>query len=98
MASVTVPGTTGSTVTISSTYNNSNNSAVAKQIADLLAQANNANNLTVSSVGSDGVVPPPVTTTGAVNELLVGSVAGGQVTIPSSGNATTVVVYDSSVP
>ena len=99
MASVTVPGTGGSEVTV--VYNNTNNSLVAQQIADLLADANNKNSglsLSITSVGGSGSVPPPVTTAGTVNELLLGTVTGGEVTVPSSGSTGYVVVYDSNVP
>ena len=94
MASVTVPGPGGSTFSVSATYNNSNNSTIAKQIAGLLAAANSSGSLSVVSVSGSGSIPAPVTTAGAVNELLLGSVTGGQVTIPSAGSAQYVVVYE----
>lgn len=101
MASITVPGTGGSTVSVSAVYSNVSNAAVANQIAGLLNEAANGVSglsLVVSSVGGSGTVPPPVTTPGTVNELLLGSVSGGVVSIPSSGSTGYVVVYDSQVP
>src|SRR5579863_9449772 len=95
---VTVPGTGGSTVTVSATYNGTSNSAVAAQIAGLLQAASASGSLSITSVSGTETVPPPVTTGGSVNELLLGSVTGGVVTIPSSGSTGYVVVYDSAAP
>lgn len=98
MASVTVPGPT-SNISVSAVYNNAGgNSQVAQQIADLLANASNSSALSITTVGGSELVPPPVTTAGTVNELLLGTVTGGQVTIPSSGSTGYVVVYDSDAP
>lgn len=96
MASVTVPGTGGSEISISAVYNNTSNNLVAQQIAGLLANAASLSSLSITSVSGSGTIPPPAV--GTVNELLLGTVTGGQVTIPSSGSAGYVVVYDSSAP
>src|SRR5580698_8810348 len=96
MASVTVPGTNGSTVSVSATYNNADNSQVAQQIAGLLALAASNSVLSVTALNGFPFPPPPVTTGGTVNELLLGSGQPGFIAVPSLGSTGYVVVDDSS--
>jgi len=96
MPSVTVPGPSGSTSTFA--FGNSVAGSVAQQIANALATASLSGSLVVTSVGGSTQPPPP--TPGKINELIVGSVTGGVITIPSGPAGTTgyVVVVNSTVP
>ena len=91
--SVTVPGADGSEVT--GIFGNGSNFAIAQQISLALAAANEAGNLLVSTVSGSESIPEP--TSGAVNELLLGDIDGGQVTIPS-GSPGYVVVLQNTGP
>ena len=85
MPSVTVPGPGGSTIT--TTYNNAVGNSVAQQIANALAMASQTGSLSITSVSGSTTPPPP--TPGVLNELVLGSVTGGQITIPSGPAGTT---------
>jgi hypothetical protein len=95
MPSVTVPGPDGSITTI---YNNTVGNSVAQQIANALAMASQTGSLSLTSVNGATTLPPP--TSGKINELVLVSVAGGQITIPSGPAGTTgyVVVVDTTQP
>ena len=87
--SITVPGSKG-IVSLSATFDNSYNAALANQIAGLLNVASQSGSLVVTSVS--GGKAPAAPTPGKINELLIGSIAGGQLTVPSGGSQTVVVV------
>ena len=98
MASVTVPGTNGSTIT--HTYGNQFNQILAQQISNALAAANSAHDLTITSTagGVSPPVPPAVSAPGGINELIISS--GGDYTIPAgqSPGSDYVVVLNSTSP
>jgi Ca2+-binding RTX toxin-like protein len=96
MPSVTVPGPGSSSIT--TTYTNSVAGSVAQQIANALATASLSGSLNVQTVSGSGT--PPAPTPGKVNELIVGSVTGGVITVPSGPASTTgyVVVVNSTQP
>jgi Ca2+-binding RTX toxin-like protein len=98
MPSVTVPGPDGTSIT--TTYNNTVGNSVAQQIANALAMASQAGSLNIVSVNGSATPPPPTTTPGVLNELVLVSVTGGQITIPSgpAGTPGYVVVVDSAQP
>jgi Ca2+-binding RTX toxin-like protein len=90
--SVTVPGTGGST--ISGSFNNSSNLALAQQIANALAAASKSGSLNITTA-SGGVSPTPPSATGT-NELII--TGGGDYTIPagpgSGGVSDYIVILD----
>ncbi len=94
MATVTVPGTGGST--IGEGFGNSSNLALAQQIANALAAASGAGKLQVTTASSTTVSPPP-SNPGGVNELIIN--AGGDYTVPGGsppGTPDWVVILDST--
>jgi Ca2+-binding RTX toxin-like protein len=93
MATVTVPGTGGST--IAETFDNQANFALAQQIANALAAAQNAGSLTVTTATGGGLVPPPAGP--GTNELIIQG--GGDYTVPSGAGGTGyIVVLDTTDP
>jgi Ca2+-binding RTX toxin-like protein len=87
MASVSVPGPGGTTIT--QTVSNSFNSALAKSIADALANAANKGDLFIQTV--TGSVSAPVNDSGKIGELVVIPGSIGDVTVPSGSNYSFVV-------
>jgi Ca2+-binding RTX toxin-like protein len=87
MASVTIPGTGGSTVTIPQTALFSQ--FVAQQIANALAAASS---VAVTGIGSGDIIPP--TTPGSTNELMVTG-AGGANSVPAGYDF---IINDTSSP
>ncbi len=87
MASVSVPGPGGTTIT--QTFSNSFNSALAKSIADALANAANKGDLFIQTV--TGSVSAPVNDSGKIGELVVIPGSIGDVTVPSGSNYSFVV-------
>jgi Ca2+-binding RTX toxin-like protein len=99
MASVTVPGSNSATTSVTTTYGNDSNFALAQQIADALAQAAKLGALTVTTVSGGSVPPPPTSTVpGAINELIIES--GGVYSIPAGSKDAPdyVVVLDNTDP
>jgi len=94
MATVTIPGTGGTTIGLAASFNNGANAALASSIASLLNSASIAGNLNLASA-TGGTAPPPPTV-GKVNELLIES--GGSYTIPSNGTTGWVVVDVTNQP
>ncbi len=97
MASVTIPGTGSSSIT--ETFGNTANLQLATQIRDALVSASAGGRLNVTTTASLNVPgPPPLTTAGQINELVI--TAGGDYTIPagSAGAPDYVVVLDSLAP
>src|SRR4051812_48204079 len=88
--SVTVPGAHSSTIT--ATFDNSSNFGLAQQIADALAAAGKDGSLSVTSVHGKSPIPNPIS--GELNELILGDVPGGQVTIPSASPGYVVVLQN----
>lgn len=84
MATVTVPGPQlGQTITF--TYNNSTNTALAQRIADALAAASTGSSLSINTVDGGGAFPS--NTKGGSGELVMTSASGAavDVTAPGSG-------------
>src|SRR5438309_485691 len=77
MASTTVPGTGGSTVTVS------NSNVVAQQIANAIAAVTTSGGtLSVTSFGI-GTPPPSAPPPGTVGEIIITGSVGGGATIPA---------------
>src|SRR6185312_2230939 len=72
----------------------------AQQLAGALAQASKDGSLSITSVSGGTLPPAPTLGGGGVNELLLGSVTGGQVTIPAGSGSVNgyVVVVDTNQP
>ena len=84
--------------TISESFDNANNFALAQQIANALAAASKAGTLNVTTASSTSVPPPPPNP-GGINELIIAT--GGDYTIPGGtppGSPDWVVILDSTAP
>src|SRR5689334_19944895 len=79
MASVSVPGPDGSTIT--QTFSNTFNSALAKSIADALANAANADTLNVASYDGKGSIPAALAD--KTNELVINLPANTAISVPA---------------
>jgi hypothetical protein len=85
--SVSVPGPNGSSIT--QTFSNNFNNALAKSIADALANAASQGDLFIQTV--TGSVSAPVNNSGKIGELVVIPGSTGDVTVPSGANYSFVV-------
>lgn len=83
MSGVTVQGTTSSSP-VTHTYNNTQNQALAQQISNAIAQANNDGTLFVQNYSADHGTLPTVPA-GKVGELIIDGTGGyNDVTVPAS--------------
>jgi Ca2+-binding RTX toxin-like protein len=92
--SITVPGGGGTTIT--QTFSNTFNQALAKSIADALAAANSARDLFITTVSGSGTAPP--NNSGKLGELVIEPGTTGSVSVPAGLTGYQFVVDDSAGP